>query len=369
MVTEEPLPEAVNNPVNITTTKEEEEEKVTDVIELLSPLEEPLITVWRRIHLFFLFYWRSLLVIFTPLILIPILHVGEGKFTNTGYCLTLMAIWWVTEALPLAITALVPVILLPIMGVISVHDCCNNFISDMSISLLTAFIVGQSFEYCLLDQRIALRTLKIIGCRPQILHILLVAVTFITSMWVIDLAVVAIMCPIVKAILRELEIHGLCKQFAEHSRDEDARRPSRTGLSFYLGISMAAIFGGCSTLLGTGANTVLAFIYADLFGREISFLRFSLYALPLMIFLVMFTTIYLQWKFLGLFHKEPHVDCFFTKEAVENTQQSVEREYELLEPFVWHEKLIIGLFVGMMVLLCTRKPGVYTGWDYMFFDG
>lgn len=327
-------------------------------------LEE--IGVLKRICLFVLCYWRSIVVVSTPILLLPITDIVEGRFDLCLYVICLMAIWWVTEALPLAITSLIPVILFPVMGILSMHQCCSLFVSDMSISFLGTFIVGQAFEYCLLDQRIALMILKCIGCRPILLHILLITTSFLVSMWIIDMAVVAIMCPIVRAILRELETHGLCRQFAENSSFDGAPRPSRTALAFYLGVSFASIFGGCSTLIGTGANAVMAQMYEEVFGRSISFVAFFLYAFPVMLLLVILSTVYLQWRFLGLFSKESDTDCYETEEALERTKQSVLDDYALLEPFVFHEQLVLVLFFVMVVLLLSRRPGFYSGWSFFF---
>lgn len=337
-------------------------------------MEEPEITEireinWlRRLGLFLLCYWRSLVVLLTPIALTPLLLLGEDRFTLCVYVICLMAVWWMTEAIPLAITSLLPIILFPVLGILTMNKCCTSFVSDISISLLGTFIVGQAFEYCLLDQRIALQILKKIGCRPILLHVLLIMTTFLTSMWIIDMAVVAIMCPIVKAILRELETHGLCKQFEEDSSD-GVPCPSRTALSFYLGVSMAAIFGGCSTLIGTDANSVMVEMYGELFGRDISFLAFTIYAFPVMLVMVIFSTVYLQWRFLGLFNDAGNKDCILTEEAIEQTKRSVENEYKLLEPFVFHEKLVLSLFLIMAALLLTRKPGIYSGWNNVLFNG
>lgn len=323
----------------------------------------------KRIILFLRCYWRSLVVLLTPLVLIPIIHVSEDKFTLCVYVICLMAIWWVTEAIPFAITSLLPVILFPVLGILNMSECCASFISDFTITFLGTFIVGQAFEYCLLDQRIALTILKKMGCRPILLHNILVMTTFLCSMWIIDMAVVAVMCPIVKAILHELDAHGLCRQFAEKS-SEGTPRPSKTALCFYMGVSMAAIFGGCSTPIGTGANAVMVQMYTDLFGRSVTFAAFSIYAFPVMLVMVVFSTLYLQWRFLGLFRKNDYGECVvMTKETLQQTRENVDREYKLMGPLVFHEKLVLGLFCLMIVLLVTRKPGIFLGWDYGFFNG
>lgn len=323
----------------------------------------------RRVFLFILCYWRSLVVLIAPIVLIPITLIAEGRFGMCMYVIFLMSLWWITEALPLAITSLLPFIVFPVMGIMTMQQLCNSFVSNNSISFLSTFILGQAFEYCLLDQRIALIILKNVSCKPKVLHILLISFTFMISMWIMNLAVVAIMCPIVKAILRELETHGLCKQFAENPSSDGEPTPSKTALAFYVGVSFSAIFGGCSTLIGTGANRVMLETYREIFEKEISFLLFFIYAFPIMLLLVIVSTIYLQWRFLGLFSTGTSDDCSGTEEALEMTKQSVQREYDLLEPFFFHEQLVLTLCIIMIVLLITRRPEVYIGWDKALFDG
>lgn len=323
----------------------------------------------RRVFLFIVCYWRSLLVITAPIILIPITVIADGRFGMCMYVIFLMSLWWLTEALPLAITSLLPFIVFPVMGIMSMTQLCNSFVTNSSMSFLSTFIIGQAFEYCLLDQRIALMILKYVSCKPKVLHILLITTTFMISMWIMNVAVVAIMCPIVKAILRELETHGLCKQFAENLSSDGELTPSKTALAFYVGVSFSAIFGGCSTLIGTGANRVMVETYRDIFEKEISFLAFFVYAFPIMFLLLIVSTIYLQWRFLGLFSTGTSDDCSGTEEALEMTKQSVMREYDLLEPFFFHEQLVLTLCFIMVVLLMTRRPEVYMGWDQALFDG
>ena len=325
------------------------------------------ISTWRRLYLFVYCYWRSLVILSTPFLLVPILLLGTGKFVLAIYMIVLMAIWWVTEAIPFAITSLLPVIVFPLMQIMSLNECCLNFISDYSITFLGTFMVGQAFEYSLLDQRIALILLRKFGCRPLVLHTLLIASTFFLSMWVIDMAVVAIMCPIVKAILRELETHGLCSQY-ELGRTGQPPRPSKTALSFYLGVSMAATFGGCSTLVGTGANLVMVRMYLVLFNKQMPFLAFMFYTMPVMLTLVMLSMIYLQWRFLGLCGKET-ADCKITEEGLQETQTSVENEYESLDRVSFHEKVVLIVTILMMLLLISRKPIGSIGWNNWLFEG
>lgn len=339
-------------------------------IEELEQEEIPQITFFKRLSLFIVLYRKSFVLFLCPILFSPLVIIGSSPASWCLYLICIMVILWVTEALAVAITSLVPIIVFPLLDILSTKDCGAAFISDISITLLGTYIFGQALEYCMLDQRMALKILKFFGCQPSRLHTVLVITTFLASAWIINMYIVAIMCPIVRAILKELEVHGLCREF-EEGHDENNPRPSKTALGFYMGVTFAAIFGGCSTFIGTGANEVMVVVYKELFFKEISFFAFMGYAFPVMLLLVTLSTVYVQWLYLGLFQRKDsagRVDCVYTKEMLQQTEQSVREHDQNLTPMAFHEKLVIWLFVIMGVLLLTRSPGFYRGWNYWIFD-
>lgn len=336
----------------------EDDEEQDDVIGLCS-----------RIMLFLRVYWKSIVLILIPLVFMPIAYIGDQKASECLYVMCIMSVFWVTEALPLAITSILPIILFPILGVLSSEECCYQYITDITLIFIGMFTLGQAFEYCILDQRIALKILKLVGCRPRQLHWLLVYTSYFISMFVINVAVVAIMCPIVKALVREMEVHGLCRQF-DDDVEEEPRRPSKISMAFYFGISYGALFGGTSTLIGTGSNEAMVEVYEYSFNESIPFWNFLGYSMPVMFTLCTVSVVYLQWKFMGLFNESERtneaLDCHFTPEAVERTRISVEKEYTQLGPLEFHEKVVISIFVAVFLLFLTRSPGPMTGWNGWF---
>lgn len=195
-----------------------------------------------------------------------------------------------------------------------------------TLSLLGTYIFGQALEYSMLDQRIALIIIKTVGCRPSHLLAILISGTFLISMWMTNLAVLAVVCPIVKAILTELDKHGLCRRFQE-GYNEKTPRPSKTALCFYFSVSHASIFGGCSTLYGTTANTIMVDMFKSEYGLELRFLDFTAYAFPVMVLLLVLSTIYLQWLYMGLFRAEEYQRrssvCIITDEEVLEATQVI----------------------------------------------
>lgn len=332
--------------------------------------QSPQISFFKRLSLFIILYRKSFVVVLCPILLSPLVILGNGPASWCLYLICVMVVLWVTEALAVAITSLVPIIVFPLLEIMSTKDCGGAFISNYSITLLGTYVFGQALEYCMLDQRMALKILKFVGCQPIRLHVILVVTTFLASAWIINMYIVAIMCPIVRAILKELEVHGLCRRF-EEGHDENNPRPSKTALGFYMGVTFAAIFGGCSTFIGTGAMEVMVVVYKELFFKEIPFFAFMGYAFPVMLLLAILSTLYVQWMFLGLFQRKDlagRLDCVYTEEMLQRTEQSVREHDQNLEPMAFHEKLVICLFVIMGVLLLTRSPGFYRGWNYWIFD-
>ena len=116
-----------------------------------------------------------------------------------------MAIYWVTESLPLAITSLLPIVLFPVLNIMSTMDVCKCYVNDTIMVFFGGLILATSIEHSNLHMRIALASLKIFGCSHAKLLAGLLCVTTFLSMWVSNTACTAMMLPIIFAILDELE--------------------------------------------------------------------------------------------------------------------------------------------------------------------
>ena len=170
-----------------------------------------------------------------------------------------MAIWWVTQAIPIAVTSLLPLVLFPLLGIQSAKTVSQSYFGDSSFLYLGGFVIALGIERWGLHKRIALLTVNATGSSPRRIVLGFMLATFCLSMWISNTATTLLMLPIAIALLTSLE---------NLSDDEGSRKSgfslkscphfSHLGMALMLGIAYAASIGGLATIVGTPTN--LAFI-------------------------------------------------------------------------------------------------------------
>jgi len=150
-------------------------------------------------------FWKTITTILAPILLCPLVfYIGTSE-AKCGFVILLMAVFWVTDAVPLPVTALLPVVLLPLFGIMSTDDVCITYLKESNMMFIGSLIVAISVEKCNLHQRIALKALITIGTSPRLLMLGLMLPTMFLSMWISNTATTSMMVPIVEAIVAELD--------------------------------------------------------------------------------------------------------------------------------------------------------------------
>ncbi|KAH8243652.1 hypothetical protein KR032_009123, partial [Drosophila birchii] len=320
------------------------------------------------------YHWRGKATVIVPLLVLPLLIYALCKDNQAYKCMSLvivMALYWITEAIPLYITALFPVIFLPLFGILASESVCRFYYSDTVVMFLGGLLIALAIEYSRLNQRIALVTILIVGCSPRRLHFGLVFVTCFISMWISNSASTAMMCPIVKAVLLEMEaenVFAIYKSQEEEPVEEGSPpHPSTIAMSFYFGIAYASSIGGCGTLIGTGTNLTYKGLYDTRFPKSVETLDFPIYmayGTPLVILLIILTYISLQFTHMGLFRPKSKVGAEIKKaaEGKDVVRAVIKERKNELGPMTCHEIQVAVVFIIMVILLFTRKPGFIKGW-------
>ena len=183
-----------------------------------------------------------------------------------------MAAWWLTEAVDIAVTALLPIVTFPLLGIAPLEKVLPPYAADVIFLFMGGFIIGLAIERCGLDRRIAFFTLRWVGAQPGAIVGGFMVVTAFLSMWVSNTACAAMMVPIamsvIDLVLRTRTGAGL-QEFGGIPQDRVAERKFATGL--LLCIAYAASIGGVATLIGSPPNAIAARYIRQTFGKEISF--------------------------------------------------------------------------------------------------
>jgi len=156
---------------------------------------------------YFTEFYKSYVLVTAPLLLLPVLlSEGSSEEMRCAYVVLLMAVYWMTEALPIAVTSLIPMVLFPVLGVCSTNEVGVNYLKSTNFMFIGGLILALAVEQSGLHQRIALRILLLIGTSPRNLLLGFMLTTGFLSMWISNTATTAMMIPIIDAIAQASSI-------------------------------------------------------------------------------------------------------------------------------------------------------------------
>ena len=212
-------------------------------------------------------------ILFLMLLLTPAPGTLSAEGWRTAAVAVLMAVWWMTEAIPLPATALLPLALFPTLGILSMADAAGPFANDLIFLFMGGFMIAVAMERWGLHKRIALSIMAAVGTSPDRLIFGFMLATAFLSMWISNTATSVMMLPMAVAV-------------GELFRPQDKHGPYEFGICLMLGIAYAASIGGLSTLVGTPPNAVLAAAALELLDYEIGFGQWMLVGVPVTLFML-----------------------------------------------------------------------------------
>ena len=203
-------------------------------------------------------------------LLILVLPAPEG-LTPTGWraaaVAVLMAVWWMTEAIPITATALIPLVFFPALGVLEMPDAAAPYANELIFLFMGGFFIAVTMERWGLHRRIALAIVSAVGTSPRRLVLGFMVATAFISMWISNTATAAMMFPIGLAL-------------GEIFRPSDQEGPYEYGIALMLATAYAANIGGSATLIGTPPNAVMAGAASEMLGIEIGFGQWMMVGVP-----------------------------------------------------------------------------------------
>ena len=211
----------------------------------------------------------------TAAALVMLLPTPEGlslEAHKTAALFLLMGIWWATEAVPVAVTALVPLALFPMLGIVDIQSAANPYANKTIYLFFGGFLIATAIQKWDLHKRIALFVLEYAGSNGASLILGFMLTAAVISMWVMNTATTIMLLPIGLAVITVVKetVKGLSEKEMESFQ-----------LALLLGIAYGATIGGMSTLIGTGPNGMLAAFMADNYNLDISFVDWMKVGVPL----------------------------------------------------------------------------------------
>ena len=255
-----------------------------------------------------------------------------------------IAIWWITEAIPIAVTALLPIILFPLTGGLGLTETTASFGHKYVFLYIGGFIIAIAIEKWNLHKRIALNIINLIG--TNIVNIILgfMIATAFMSMWISNTATAVMMLPIAIAIVAQL------RDNPNTIEDENLN----FGKALMLAIAYSASIGGVATLIGTPPNLVLAGVVEETFGYEITFAKWFQFGFPISIILL-----FICWKYLT------SIAFKFKQKTFPGGREEIYKQLNALGKISYEEKLVAGVFaftafawISRSYLLESIIPGI-----------
>lgn len=246
-----------------------------------------------------------------------------------------IAVWWITEAIPIPATSLLPLILLPVTEAMTGADTASAYGDPIIFLFLGGFLIALAMEKWNLHKRIAIAIVSIIGTSPKRIILGFMLATGFLSMWVSNTAAVMMMIPIGTAITYQVAVNS------RNLHGEETVKGFEKAVIF--GIGFSGTIGGFGTLIGTPPNIILAGSVQTLFDVEISFATWLFFAAPIVIIMLFITWYYL-------------VNISFPVKIQElpGGKELIDKERASLGEMTYEEKAVLFIFMFAAFMWITR---------------
>lgn len=244
-----------------------------------------------------------------------------------------VAIWWITEAVPIAATSLLPLVLLPLLGVMGIKETSVAYADPMVLLYMGGFMIAVTIEKWSLHKRIALAIISVIGTDLKRIILGFMVATAFLSMWISNTATALMMLPIGMAVVGQLGTNLRGTSITE----------SQIGQALMLGIAYSASIGGVATIIGTPTNIVLVGVIKEIYQVEIGFAQWMTVGVPVAVGLLMVCWLYLV-----------KVAYPFPSLTLPGGREEIIRQIQLLGSMSKEEKRVLVVFVAVSLCWMSR---------------
>ncbi len=299
--------------------------------------------------------WRKVLFVLAPVISLAMiffvdLDPSNPAITNTLAVAIWMALWWVAEIVPLAITSLLPVALFPLLGIMNGKAVSSTYFNHVIFLFIGGFLVALAIQKWNLHQRIAIKILQLVGLSPgRILFGFMFATAFL-SMWISNTATTMMMVPILLSITLKLEEINGREKIAHYA------------VGLLLATAYSASVGGIATLIGTPPNLSFSRIFDIYFPQapEITFVDWFIFALPISLIMFAILYVYLYYMFVRKNNNWKNL-----------SRDALQEDLDKMGKITYEEKIIGVIFILMAFMWFFRSDidfGIFhlRGWSSYF---
>ena len=234
-----------------------------------------------------------------------------------------VAVWWITEAISIPVTALLPIVLFPLSGGISLSETTASYGHKYIFLFLGGFILAIAIEKWNLHKRIALNIIKLVGTNINRIILGFMVATAFLSMWISNTATAVMILPVGIAIVLQLQDNPKTKE----------NENLIFGKALMLAIAYSASIGGMATLIGTPPNLVLAGVVESTYNTEITFSQWFMFGFPISVLLLIICWIYLT-----------RFAFKFEQKEFPGGKQEIENQLKALGKISYEEKIILAVF-------------------------
>ncbi len=243
-----------------------------------------------------------------------------------------VAVWWLTEALHLGVTSLLPFVLIPLFGIMKTEEVAMQYMDQIIFLFMGGFFLAYAMEKWGLHKRAAFRIIMLTGNTPSKVLMGIMLTTYLISNWVSNTATVLMLIPAAMAIISQKEIYN---------------KESRKGIStaILVGLSFSATIGGMGSLVGTPPNMIFAGIYASQFpdGQPVTFLSWMAFGIPFSFTLLVVCYFILKKMFIPAHHN------------IRFDMSYIQTQYRNLGSISYEEKIVSVIFSCTVLLWFFRE--------------
>ena len=270
--------------------------------------------------------------IFLILVILPFEFVSQQGDAVIAVAVW-MLIWWITEAVSISVTALLPLVLFPLLKILPIAEVGANYGSPIVFLFFGGFVMALALEKVNLHKRIALNIIKLTGTTPNRVILGFMIATASLSMWISNTASTVVMLPIALSVINLLT----------DDKDGFTKNDKNFALSVMLGIAFSANAGGIATVIGTPPNSILIGLLENEYNIQISFLKWMVMGVPFSILLIaIIYWVLVKWMF-------PNKDLKFNA-----SKEVIQKELHKLGPTSGKEKMVLIIFAVTVSLWIFR---------------